>query len=152
MIYFPDCIRQLANGAIEVKENSYVVYKGSEDAKKATLMSCEQLDPNTCTPAKSGVVFDVAGAELTYAFELRTFTGSCMCNILDTQSWILTDKQRRHILDRANDCFGVPLERSLSPTDEARLVRRDLHQDPVAHPRVADERFDVDDFHTGSPR
>lgn len=80
------------NGAIEVKENSYVVYKGSEDAKKATLMSCEQLDPNTCTPAKSGVVFDVAGAELTYAFELRTFTGSGMCNILDTQSWILTDK------------------------------------------------------------
>jgi hypothetical protein len=79
------------NRAIEVKPNSYVVYQGNEDGRKATLMKCPQLDPSTCTPADSGVVFDVAGAELTYAFELRTFTGSGMCNILDTQSWILTD-------------------------------------------------------------
>ena len=83
---------RMANGALEFSANSYVVYKASADAKKATLMKCTMLDANTCSPADSGVVFDVAGAEMTYAFELKTFTGSGKCNILDTQSWILTDK------------------------------------------------------------
>jgi hypothetical protein len=83
---------RMANGPLKFESNSYVVYKASEDAKKATLMKCTMLDPGTCTPADSGVVFDVAGAEMTYATELRTATGSGMCRILDTQTWIMTDK------------------------------------------------------------
>lgn len=80
------------NGNGRLDGDSYIVYKGSDDGKKATLMKCTMLDPATCTPADSGVVFDVAGAEMTYATEVRTDTGSGMCKILDTQSWIVTDK------------------------------------------------------------
>lgn len=83
---------RMANGPLKFESNSYVVYKGSDDAKKATLMKCTMLDPSTCTPADSKVVFDVAGAEMSYATEVKTPTGSGMCNILDTQSWLLTDK------------------------------------------------------------
>lgn len=81
-----------ANGPIKFAENSFIVYRGSADAKKASLMKCMTLDANSCTPADSGIVFDVAGAELSYSTELRTFTGQGMCNILDTQTWIMTDK------------------------------------------------------------
>jgi hypothetical protein len=83
---------RMDNTAITFQSNSYIVYKGSEDAKKATLMKCTMLDPSTCTPADSGIVFDVAGAEMSYATELKTATGSGMCRVLDTQSWIMTDK------------------------------------------------------------
>jgi hypothetical protein len=80
-----------ANGPLMFEANSYVVYKASSDGTTATLMSCTMLDASTCTPAKSNVVFDVTGAELNYATELKTPTGSGMCNILDTQNWLLTD-------------------------------------------------------------
>jgi hypothetical protein len=32
---------------------------------------------------------------------------------------------------------------------EPRLVREDLDEDPIAHPRIADVRFNVGDFHNG---
>jgi hypothetical protein len=79
------------NGKLDTAQ-SYFVYQASSDAKTATLMKCTHLDPSTCTPDPSMVVFSVAGAELDYSTELRTFTGFGMCNILDSQAWILTDK------------------------------------------------------------
>jgi hypothetical protein len=79
------------NGKLDTQA-SYFVYQASSDAKSATLMKCGQLDPSTCTPDDSQVVFSVAGAELDFSTELRTFTGFGKCNILDTQAWILTDK------------------------------------------------------------
>ncbi|MBK7864029.1 MAG: hypothetical protein IPJ65_36580 [Archangiaceae bacterium] len=70
----------------------FLVYKASADAKKATLMSCTQLDESTCMPDEHNVVFDVATTELSYNSESKTPTGVGGCNILDTTSWLLTDK------------------------------------------------------------
>ena len=60
---------------------------------------------------------------------------------------VLADDQLREVLDRADDGARVPLERRLAPAVEAGLVGEDLDEDPVAHPRVADVRFDRGDLH-----
>jgi hypothetical protein len=36
----------------------------------------------------------------------------------------------------------MPFEGGLAPAHEARLIGDDLHENPVPHPRVADERLD----------
>lgn len=83
---------RMMNAPLKFADNSYVIYKGSDDGKKATLMTCTQLDPSSCTPSSSNVVFDVAGAELSFETENKQPIGSGPCNQLDTQAWILTDK------------------------------------------------------------
>jgi hypothetical protein len=60
---------------------------------------------------------------------------------------VLADQQLRQVLDRADDRAGVPFERRLAPTDEARLVRLNLDEDPIAHPRVTDQGANCGDFH-----
>ena len=65
---------------------------------------------------------------------------------------ILADEQRLQVLDRADDAARVPFERRLAPAEEAGLVGQDLDEDPVAHPRVADVRFDGGDLHRASSR
>ena len=82
---------RMANGPLRLESNSYVIYRGSEDATQAALMSCTMLEAATCAPAMSGIVFDVAGAELSYSTEMKTPTGRGACSILNAQSWILTD-------------------------------------------------------------
>jgi hypothetical protein len=82
---------RMNNMALQFAPNSYLVYKASADDKKATLMSCTALDPNSCTPSSSGITFDVAGAELSYETEQKMVIGTGPCNQLDTQAWVLTD-------------------------------------------------------------
>ena len=60
---------------------------------------------------------------------------------------VLTDKEMRHVLDRAHHAARVPLQRRLTPADEPRLIRDHFHKHPVSHPGMADERFDGGDFH-----
>jgi hypothetical protein len=81
-----------SNGPLKFESNSYIVYKASADDRKATLMTCTTLDPGSCLPATSGVIFDVAGAELSFATELKTPSGQGMCNVLDSQMWLMIDK------------------------------------------------------------
>jgi hypothetical protein len=66
--------------------------------------------------------------------------------VLDARR-ILADQQRRKVLDRADDAARVPLERRLAPAVQARLVGMDLDENSVAHPRVADDGFDLGDLH-----
>jgi hypothetical protein len=83
---------RMANGPLQFEQNSYIVYRGSSDGTKAVLMSCTMLDAATCMPASSNVIFDVAGAEMSFATELKTRIGTMgTCNVLDTQTWLLTD-------------------------------------------------------------
>ena len=60
---------------------------------------------------------------------------------------IFADQQLRDVLDGTDDGARVPFESGLAPADEARLIRDHLDEDPVPHPRVADEGFDAFDFH-----
>lgn len=85
---------------------NFVVYKAAADARKVTMMTCTQLDPKTCTPASTMVVLDVASTELTFSDERKTPTMRGMCNLLDTQSWLLTDQGEK--LDMAiSDTFSL---------------------------------------------
>ncbi len=95
---------------------TYVMYKASEDAKKATLQRCEFLSPSSCSPAPEEVVFDVAGGELTFTAQRKRGITPGMCNLLDTQSWLFTDK-------------GQTLEAVISHT-------LSLVDDPVVCPQV----------------
>ena len=60
---------------------------------------------------------------------------------------ILAYEQGGDILDGADDAARVPFKGGLAPAHEARLVGENLHEDPVPHPGVADERFNRGDFH-----
>ena len=64
---------------------------------------------------------------------------------------VLADDQLGDVLDRADDCAGVPFERRLTPAVRARLVGDDADEDPVPHPGVADVRLDGGDLHA-TPR
>jgi hypothetical protein len=88
------------NAPLAFMDNSYIIYKGSADAKTATLMSCTMLDPSSCTPSSTTlpdggvgppIVFDVAGAELSYQTESKAPIGTTMCNQQDDTVWLLTD-------------------------------------------------------------
>ncbi len=80
------------NAALMFADNSYIVYTASADDKTAPLQTCTSLDATTCTPAASGVVFDVAGAEHSDETQMKTaIPGSGMCNQLDTQVWLAED-------------------------------------------------------------
>jgi hypothetical protein len=60
---------------------------------------------------------------------------------------VLADDQLGEVLDGADHGTRVPLEGGLAPAVEPGLVRQDAHEDPVAHPRVADVRLDGGDPH-----
>ena len=64
---------------------------------------------------------------------------------------VFADEQLRDVLDRANHRAGVPLQRGFAPAVETGLIGEDLDEDPIPHPRVADEGFDGGDFHDRGP-
>ena len=60
---------------------------------------------------------------------------------------IFTNQQLRQILDRSHDAARVPFQRRFTPAKQPRLIVSDFDKDPVAHPRMADKRFNRGDFH-----
>ncbi len=80
-----------ANGPLLFEPGSHLIYKTSADARSATLLACTSYDPSSCKQASSGVVFQVAGAELSYAAEQRATTGFGACMLTSSWSWLLTD-------------------------------------------------------------
>ena len=60
---------------------------------------------------------------------------------------VLVDEKFADVFDRADDGAGVPFERRLTPSPQARLIGGDFDENPVAHPGVADEGLDVGNFH-----
>lgn len=76
---------------IPFDENTYFIYRVEQDGKKATALKCESFDPASCQPHTSGLAFDVAGTELLFSQEGKSPIGSAGCNLLDSQTWVLTD-------------------------------------------------------------
>ncbi|MBL8956669.1 MAG: hypothetical protein JNK82_38200 [Myxococcaceae bacterium] len=99
---------------------NYFMFKGSADAKQATLLTCMFLDPATCSPSPDEVVFDVIGAELTFNVQRRRAITPGNCSLVDTQSWLFTDK-------------GPTLSAEISHT-------LSLVDDPVICPQVNDSQ------------
>lgn len=83
-------------------DNSYIIYKVSKDGKQAVSQTCERLDPATCMPSTSGVVFAVAGRELTFTRESKDPIGTTGCNLQQTETWTLRDQTKTLDVDIAN--------------------------------------------------
>lgn len=77
---------------LEYKSNSYVTYKVEPDAKTAVNQTCLQLDPASCKPSVTPVIFTVANPELIYSTQNKSPFGPLGCQLLDTTTWTLTDK------------------------------------------------------------
>ena len=64
---------------------------------------------------------------------------------------VLADEELRQIFDGADDRTGVPFQRRFAPAEQTVLVGENFNEYPIPHPRVADVRFDLSDFHDVRP-
>lgn len=77
---------------LKFEANSFLIYKVSQDAKSAVTQTCARVDPQTCAPSTTNVVFQVAVPELVFTSEGKTPLGMAGCNLKDASTWTLTDK------------------------------------------------------------
>jgi hypothetical protein len=62
-------------------------------------------------------------------------------------SGILANQKDSNIFQRTDDSARMPFERRLTPADEAGLIRLHFDEYPIAHPRIANHRFDCSNLH-----
>lgn len=86
--------KQFRDGLMPLKfeANSFLIYKVAADAKTAVTQTCTRVDPTTCTPSSTNVVFTVATPELVFTSEGKTPLGMAGCQLLDSSTWTLLDK------------------------------------------------------------
>lgn len=78
--------------AQDFTSDSYLIYRISDDGKQAVSQSCTRIDPASCVPADGGIVWSVAGSELSFSDEHRQETGVGACALVETQQWTLVDQ------------------------------------------------------------
>ncbi len=89
--------------------NSYLIYRVEKDGKTATVLDCQTLDANTCTPSSTGITFQIAGTELFRTDTSKSMIGMTGCNLLDTTNWTLDDMDKTlsmevdHVLSLVDD-------------------------------------------------
>lgn len=86
---------------IAIGEDEYIIYKISADGRHATSMSCRAIDPKSCEPLDGGMVFDVAGNQLTFTESFKDDAGSG-CNMVQDVTWTLTDQLQLCSVEIAN--------------------------------------------------
>lgn len=110
---------------LKFEANSYLIYLVDKDGKTATTQACDRLDASTCKPSPTPLVFTIAGTELAFSAEQKApiltndtacgaltcdgahacVDGACavrspaVCQLLDTTTWLLTDKGPTGTLD-----------------------------------------------------
>jgi hypothetical protein len=87
---------------LDITDNTFIIYKVSSDGTKAVTQKCDRLDTKTCSPSDSGVIFDVAGRELTFTQESKAPIGTTGCSLQQTETWTLTDATRQMTLNLVN--------------------------------------------------
>lgn len=100
------------NQPIEIKPDSYFIYKVSADGKTATHMTCETFDVRTCIPHSSGLVFTIAGLEMSSARDMKQTITSSQCSINTSESWLLTDKKGSALSIEISDTFSLVGDRT----------------------------------------
>lgn len=88
--------------AVPISDNTFLIYKVSADGKKAATQACSRLDTATCTDSDAGVVFDVAGRELTFTESEKSPIGTTGCSLQQTQTWTALDATRTLTVDINN--------------------------------------------------
>lgn len=87
---------------LELTDNTFLIYKVSEDGKRAVTQDCTRLDTRTCTVSDGGVVFDVTGRELTFTQTTKSPVGQTGCSLQQTETWTLIDATRAMTLNLSN--------------------------------------------------
>jgi hypothetical protein len=83
---------------MELKPNSFVMYKVEAGGKTATLLDCKRIDPSSCTPTMDPTI-TVANPELIFSTEDKSPVGTAGCQLLDTTTWLLTANEPKGTLD-----------------------------------------------------
>jgi hypothetical protein len=76
---------------LTLTDNTFIVYKTASDAKSAVAQNCPTLDATSCTPAAGGLMWAVAGSELTAVTDKKDPVGTGGCSLEQTQTWTLDD-------------------------------------------------------------
>ncbi|MEW5739201.1 MAG: hypothetical protein AB1938_09770 [Myxococcota bacterium] len=87
---------------IAFTDNSYIIYRVSQDGKTAVTQDCMRLDASTCAPSTNPITFNIAGRELTFTRESKAPVGTTGCNLQQSETWTLTDSNKTMTLDIAN--------------------------------------------------
>jgi hypothetical protein len=87
---------------LPISDNTFLIYKVNADGKQAVTQSCSRLDSTTCAPSDAGVVFDIAGRELTFTESDKAPIGTTGCSLQQTQTWTAIDATRAITIDIAN--------------------------------------------------
>lgn len=87
---------------LDLTDNTFLIYKVTPDGKRAISQTCTRLDDSTCTDSDAGVVFDIAGRELTFVEADKSPVGSTGCALQQTRTWTLTDATKVMTLDISN--------------------------------------------------
>ncbi len=85
-----------------IGENSFIIYRVSEDGKAAATLSCTHVDVSTCAESADHIPWEVAGQELTRS---QTFTDSVAdagCDMQQVVTETLIDKGQTMTLDVVN--------------------------------------------------
>jgi hypothetical protein len=88
---------------IAFTDNSYLIYRVSQDGKTAVTQECARLDANTCKASANPITFTIAGRELTFTRQSKAPIGMTGCNLQQSETWTLADKGNKTMtLDIAN--------------------------------------------------
>lgn len=95
------------------EENTFLIYRLSEDLTEATVQDCVSTDASTCGDDDPLVVFHVAGHVLSYAppAETSAVTGST-CELEITPLWTVVDggEEATFTVDLPINLLGDPTE------------------------------------------
>ena len=75
------------------EDNSFILYRVSDDGQQAIAQSCETTMASTCDDSDTEIVFDISGNELIYdpPQEVRDIEGTT-CDLGADELWTLTDQ------------------------------------------------------------
>jgi hypothetical protein len=84
----------------EFQENSFIVFKISDDGDTATAQDCERIDPDTCEDDDLDIVFDRDDHNWTTTLPTQIIaTGNPACETEMAQVWTLEDLGETLTLD-----------------------------------------------------
>jgi hypothetical protein len=101
---------------VMITDSSFMVYKISADKKKAVLQSCTMLDVKSCSDSPSGLVFTVAGNEMTLTQESKKMIPNTKCSLQQNETWTIHDNvmtmdfevsNALSLVDDTTDCDAI---------------------------------------------
>jgi hypothetical protein len=77
---------------VSFSSNTYIVYKVSKDGHQAISQTCTAIDSSTCTASDGGIVYDIAGTDLTFTETTKAPISTTGCSLQQDATWTLTDE------------------------------------------------------------